>query len=180
MRTYILAAALLVAASGALADDCALSTASACQTANTLLWAKDFKPALRAFAGKKKVTWLGRATPLWEVVNEAMSGVPDDRAETAPGVYRFSASRYQSAMERGAVVVEKGKIRAAGVLHFNCGKQGCDKAYTLSVILRNKDDAAAGWIEAWGREQMTLNAESGGYSAGETAISRTEVIMTGK
>ncbi|WP_137157669.1 hypothetical protein [Rhizobium sp. FKL33] len=182
MRRFVLVFGLLAAASTAQAGgDCRLSSVSNCQDGNQLVWAKDFEPALKAFAGKKKVTWLGRAKPLWEVVSEAMSGVPDDRMEAAAGVYRFSASRYQSAIERGAVVVdESGKIRAAGVLHFNCGKKGCDDSYTLSVILKKKDDAAAGWIEAWGREQVSANAASGGYSAGQTAIARTETVITGK
>jgi hypothetical protein len=182
MRRFVLALGLMAAASVAQAEeDCSLSSIAACQDGNALVWAKDFKPALKAFAGKKKVTWLGRAHPLWDVVSEAMSGVPDDRAEPAPGVYRFSASRYQSAMERGAVVIDdEGKIRAAGVLHFNCGKKGCDDSYTLSVILKQKDDAAAGWIEAWGREQAAANAARGGYSAGETAIAHTETVITGK
>lgn len=178
MRRLVLALGLVAAASVAqAAGECSLSSISICQNGNQLLWAKDFKTALKGFAGKQKVAWFGAKAPLWETIVEAMSGAPEDRAELAPGVYRFSASRYQSAMERGAVVVDQGgKIRAAGVLHFNCTKKRCDTSYTLTVILKQKDDVASGWIEAWGKEQMAANAANGA----ESVIARTDRLTTGK
>nr|WP_316650894.1 hypothetical protein [uncultured Gellertiella sp.] len=178
MRLAILLAGALFATSASAAGGaCALKSIANCATMNDLIRAKGFKPALQSFLGSRKVGWLGQKHSLTDVVEEVLGGAPDDTVVVSAGLRRFSASRYQSAMERGSVFVsDSGGIKAAGVLHFNCTR-ACENTYTLSILLGRKDDALAGQVRQWADEQMQHNKEAG-FDAETTLIARVELLET--
>jgi len=173
--TAVLATVLTAAAASAAGASCELTSISACSDTNELAWSTSFQPALKAFLGKRTVSWLGEEADIADVVAEVLGGPPDAPAEVKGGLIRFSAVRPQSATERGAVFVSPdGAIKAAGVLHFNCAQQ-CDKAYSLTMLMTSEDKALMQLVLAWGTEQMQLNEESG-FEKDLTTIGRVEVL----
>ncbi len=177
MRTALTIAFTLLIATASQADykTCALKKITACDNTNELTLSSGFEPALKRFAGKQKVRWLGPKMTLSNVVLEVVGAGGDDRVEAAPGLYRFSAFRPHSATERGAVfVAADGKVKAAGVLHFNCAKS-CDKTYNLAIILKAPDAELEKLVKAWGDDETRKNAEQG-FEKDLTIIGHTEVI----
>lgn len=174
-----LAILLLTATTSLAAGDCALKAVSNCATMNDLVWAKDFKPAVQRFAGKRKVAWLGEKDSVSSVLLEVLGGAPDDSVVLKNGLHRLSASRSQSAMERGAVfVTADGRIKAAGVLHFNCGRE-CEKTYSLAILLEKPDPELAALVRGWGEEQMKANRDNG-MDADSTTIAHEQVLTRAK
>lgn len=167
-------ACMLTATAVDAAEQCGLKSVGACTDTNRLVWSESFEPALKAFLGKRRVGWFGRQARIADVVREVLSGPPDEPVKVADGLYRFSAVRPHSATERGAIfIAEDGTIKAAGVLHFNCGKQ-CAKTYSLSILLPREDKALAQLVQAWGTEQMKRNEQNGWNDI--TTIGRVEVL----
>ncbi len=180
MRLAIIALSTFLA-TGAFAagTECGMKAITACGNTNNLVWAKSFKPALKRFAGKQKVRWLGPKMSLPDVISEVIGGGGDDMIVVSPGLYRFNAFRPHSATERGAVFISAdGAIKAAGVLHFNCEKN-CDSKYHLAVILRAPDEVLEKQVRAWGDEETRKNADQG-YEADLNAVAQTDVIVVKK
>jgi hypothetical protein len=170
----VFAGLVMATAANAAAASCELASIGACADANELVWSKSFHPALEQFLGKREVGWLGQKAEIADVVSEVLGGPPDAARQVPGGLTRFSASRPQSATERGAVfIAADGTIKAAGVLHFNCKRQ-CDKAYSLSILVAREDKALMQLVLAWGIEQMKLNEENGWDDL--KTIGRVEVL----
>ena len=167
---------LTTATVAAAAGQCELDSIGSCADTNQLVWSKCFQPALAAFLGKRQVRWLGKKAEIADVVGEVLAGPPDDRVTVTDGLYRFSATRPQSATERGVVFLdEDGVIKVAGVLHFNCTQQ-CNKTYSLSILLPKEDKKLMQLVLAWGIEQMKSNEQNGWDDL--TTIGRVEVLTS--
>lgn len=180
MRIALVMTLSLVASTAlAAGEPCELGSVKACQNTNQLVWSKTFKPALDRFLGKRKVGWLGPKKDIGWAVDEVLGGPPDDVVKVGEHMLRFSAVRFQSAEERGSVFIsDTGDIMAVGALHFDCAK-GCDKAYTLTMVLPGKDKALEKQVRAWGDEQMKLNAD-GQYQPAITKIAKVEVMESAR
>lgn len=176
--TAILASFLTAAAASTASASCGLTSIGSCSDTNDLVWSKSFQPALKAFLGKRSVTWLGEKADIADVVSEVLGGPPDAPVTVDGGLVRFTAVRPQSATERGAVfIAPDGSIKAAGVLHFNCAQQ-CDKAYSLTMLMTSEEKPLMQLVLAWGVEQMKLNEENG-LDKDLTTIGRVEVLTPG-
>jgi len=176
MRLAAVFMQMLMVSSAYASSPCEMSSIGGCASANDLIWAKSFRPALDGFVGGRKVSWLGQREDIADVVQEVLSGPPDDVVNVQDGMRRFSAVRPQSATERGAIFIsDDGTIRAVGVLHFNCMKR-CERSYSLSIVLPNDDHELASMVRAWGDEQTTKNAQSG-FEKNLTSIGRVEVLI---
>ena len=157
------------------ASTCAMDSIAHCATASDLIWAPSFEPALRGFAGDRQVGWLGRQNPLADVVLEVLGGAPDEVVPVADDLLRFSAVRHQSALERGAILIARdGLIAAIGVLHFNCAT-GCDRSYSLAILMAREDAGLAAQVRDWGEAQMALNRQSG-LEDDLAVIGRVEIL----
>jgi hypothetical protein len=175
MRFVLTLAFCLMTGGAAAAADCSLKTIGDCGDTNELIWSSDFRPALKAFLGKRKVDWLGQRDKIADVVGEVLGGPPENAVKLEGDLIRFAGSRQHSAVERGVVLIATdGTIKAAGVLHFNCGK-GCEESYTLSILLAAPDDRLAGLVKDWGAAEMKANAENG-LDGGMAKIGKTEVL----
>ena len=176
MRLAAIFMQMLVVSTAYASPPCEMSSIGSCANANDLIWAKSFRPALDGFVGGRKVSWLGHREDIADVVQDVLSGPPDDVMNMEDGMRRFSAVRPHSATERGAIFIsDDGTIRAVGVLHFNCVKR-CEPSYSLSIILANDDRQLASMVRAWGDEQTTQNAQSG-FEKNLTSIGRVEVLI---
>lgn len=175
MRFLALSLYLATASVAFAAAPCEMASIGGCANTNDLVWAKSFKPALHRFLDKKAVAWLGKRQDIATVVQDVLGGVPDDVVTLKDGMFRFSAVRQHSALERGAIfITDKGTIAAIGVLHFNCGKQ-CEKSYSLSVVADKNDARLGALVRAWGDEQMRLNKENG-LESDLTTITHVEAV----
>lgn len=176
--TILLASFMTAATASTASASCGLASLGSCSDTNDLVWSESFQPALKAFLGKRNVTWLGEKADIADVVSEVLGGPPDAPVTVDGGLVRFTAVRPQSATERGAVfIAPDGSIKAAGVLHFNCAKK-CDKAYSLTMLMTSEEKPLMQLVLAWGVEQMQLNEENG-FDKNLTTIGRVEVLTPG-
>jgi hypothetical protein len=103
----------------------------------------------------------------WQVA-EALSGTPDPTRRLADGLILVSGCRYQSCIEKAAVVSSaQGRVLAIGLIHHGChpdaGRKkgyGCARQpiFTVFVPIQDVSAVAVEAIRTWGRDKGQADA----------------------
>lgn len=137
---------------------CSIDKLAECESTNQLIWDPAFREARQAFIGDRPAGWLYEDGTMLEQVAAVLGGPSKEPVYFSDGLVRFSACRWHSCDEKGAVVLTtEGEIIAIGVIHFDLSRQ-----YTghrmLTILTRQRDDRfhlAADYLVAWYEKVVT-------------------------
>lgn len=98
---------------------CGMTSVADCWRSSELVWHNSFRPALNRFLGRRSARYLyDQPASVSDQATDVLGGPPDD-ARLVGRFFAFSACRYQSCDEKGAIVLEAdGTIRAVAILHY--------------------------------------------------------------
>jgi hypothetical protein len=162
--------------------DCGLSNLSACRTTNNLVWDAGFEQALGRFLGDRQASYLYLG-PLRDQAMAVLGGPPDTPV-FGGNLYRFTACRAHSCMEKGAVVLTpSGQIMAVAILHTACaaspGPTRCAEKRRLAVYLHHGADRhlIVGDLSRWAEDAVAGAYQPSGLA--RPALEGVDVLPAG-
>lgn len=143
MIAFLFSAAVVASA----ATPCGLKSLDTCRNTNALVWAKDFEPALKAFLGNARGSYIGDNRLVSNQVEEALGGPPDAPHQLPSGDWLFTACQPHECGVKGAVVIDKtGTIEAVGLISYDChhvpfGQSQCERSPELTIFVQRASGA---------------------------------------
>jgi len=122
---------------------CSVRNLDDCGDANQLVWSSDLQPAIQAFFGKARGSYLNDNALLSEQTEQVLSGAPDIRQHLPSGEWLFTACQAHDCGNKGAIVFDNaGEIEAVGIISFDChrvppGQVGCERAPELTIFVKH-------------------------------------------
>lgn len=119
---------------------CSITNVEACSSTNRLVWDDAFIQKLRQYIGDRPAGWLYEDGTMSGQMIDVLGGQDNERVTFGDNLIRFSACRYHSCPEKGAVIVTTdGEIKAFAIIHFNVS-DGYTEDPLLTILTRHKGD----------------------------------------
>lgn len=120
---------------------CTITNVKACNSTNALIWDDAFIEKLREYIGDRPTGWLYENGTMSGQMVDVLGGAGNQRVTFGDNLIRFSACRFRSCPEKGAVILTtEGEIKAFAIIHFNVS-DGFTEDPLLTILTRHKGDA---------------------------------------
>ena len=121
-------------------NTCSKDNILACKLTRNALWEGSVASELRRLIGERQAGWLYDGGMADQVIDVLNGPDPDPPVRFGDNLIRYSACRWHSCEEKGAVVLTtEGEIVSAGVIHFDVSRNYSNDRM-LTILTRNRNE----------------------------------------